>query len=114
MRLAFLLRALLTSSLRAKQAKGESGPKIQELAVACLSDYAESSVVNCGKIAVVGGGAELGRIAAAAVQEGRRHSLETQLTRMMGILARDCPIRSSLALTQLSQLQLHPYQSWLL
>ncbi len=61
--------------------------------MACLSDYAESSVVNCGKIAVVGGGAEIGQIAAAAVQEGRRHTLETQLTRMMGILARDCPIR---------------------
>ncbi|CAL8471570.1 g11112 [Coccomyxa elongata] len=82
------------------QAKGESGPKIQELAVACLSDYAESSVVNCGKIAVVGGGAELGQIAAAAVQEGRRHTLETQLTRIMGILARDCPIRHLLGMGQ--------------
>ena len=79
-----------------KQAKGESGPRIQELAIACLSDYAESSVVNCGKIAMVGGGPEIGQIASAAIQEGRRYTLETQLTRIMGILARDCPIRSLL------------------
>lgn len=75
------------------QAKGASGPRIQELALACLSHYAESSVVNCGKIAVVGGGPALGQIAASVAQEGRRYALETQLTRVLGILARDCPIR---------------------
>ncbi len=51
---------------------------MQELAVACLGQYAEASVVNCGKIAVVGGGRALGRIARAAAAEGRRSGLPTQ------------------------------------
>ena len=46
---------------------------------------------------MIGGGPELGQIASSAIQEGRRYTLETQLTRMMGILARDCPIRSLLS-----------------
>ena len=93
-----------------KQAKGGSGPRIQELAVACLSDYAESSVVNCGKIAMVGGGPELGQIAQSAVQEGRRYTLETQLTRMMGILARDCPTRSLFqSMSHTSRMLCHVY-----
>ena len=45
---------------------------MQELALACLGNYAEASVVNCGKVAVVGGGPLLGRIARAAAAQGQR------------------------------------------
>ena len=76
-----------------EQANGAAGERIQELAVACLGQYAESSVVNCGKIAVVGGGPALGAVALGAARQGQRYGLEAQLTRVMGVLARDCPIR---------------------
>ena len=75
------------------QARGGAGERMQELALACLGNYAEASVVNCGKIAVVGGGPLLGRIARAAAAQGQRYGLEARLTRLMGVLARDCPIR---------------------
>ena len=70
-----------------------SGPRVQELAVACLGDFAEASLVNCGKIAAVSGGPVLADIASVAVHDRHRHMLEAQLTRLMSILAQDCPIR---------------------
>ena len=75
------------------QGKGISGPKIQDLAVTCLADFAETSLVNCGKIAAVSGGLALSEIASAAVHDRHRAMLESQLTRLMSILAQDCPIR---------------------
>ena len=75
------------------QGKGISGPKIQDLAITCLADYAETSLVNCGKIAAVSGGPALAEIASAAVHDRHRSMLESQLTRLMSILAQDCPIR---------------------
>ena len=75
------------------QGKGISGPKIQDLAVTCLADFAETSLVNCGKIAAVSGGPALAEIASAAVHDRHRSTLESQLTRLMSILAQDCPIR---------------------
>jgi uncharacterized protein with ACT and thioredoxin-like domain len=61
--------------------------------VACLGDYAESSVLNCGKIAAMGGGAALAQISAAALAEGDRDRLKVALTRAMGVLVRNCPTR---------------------
>ena len=75
------------------QGMGISGPKIQDLAVTCLADFAETSLVNCGKIAAVSGGPALAEIASAAVHDRHRSMLESQLTRLMSILAQDCPIR---------------------
>ena len=75
------------------QGKGMSGPKVQELAVTCLADFAEASLVNCGKIAAVSGGPALAEIASVAVHDRHRQILEAQLTRLMSILAQDCPIR---------------------
>lgn len=78
------------------QAKGATGGRIQELAVAYLGDYAESSVINCGKIAAIGGGRALAEVAAAAAldgDDGGKDRLKFGLTRVMGILAHDCPIR---------------------
>jgi hypothetical protein len=46
------------------------GARIQDLAVACLGNYADASLVNCGKIAAVGGGPALGAVAAAAAADG--------------------------------------------
>lgn len=75
------------------QGKGILGPKIQELAVTCLADFAEASLVNCGKIAAVSGGPVLAEIASVALNDRHRSMLESQLTRLMSILAQDCPIR---------------------
>ena len=80
------------------QGKGISGPKIQDLAVTCLADFAETSLVNCGKIAAVSGGPALAEIASAAVHDRHRSMLESQLTRLMSILAQDCPIRYAIHL----------------
>ncbi len=71
--------------------KGYLWPKIQDLAVTCLADYAETSLVNCGKIAAVSGGPALAEIASAAVHDRHRATLKSQLTRLMSILAQDCP-----------------------
>ncbi|CAK0785443.1 hypothetical protein CVIRNUC_008652 [Coccomyxa viridis] len=79
-----------------EQGKGMSGPRVQELAVTCLADFAEASLVNCGKIAAVLGGPVLADIASVAVHDRHRHQLEAQLTRLMSILAQDCPIRKLL------------------
>ena len=81
------------SSVWGVQGLGISGPKIQDLAVTCLADFAETSLVNCGKIAAVSGGPALAEMASAAVHERHRSTLESQLTRLMSILAQDCPIR---------------------
>lgn len=59
----------------------------------CLADFAEASLVNCGKIAAVSGGPALAEIASVAVHDRHRQVLEAQLTRLMSILAQDCPIR---------------------
>ena len=83
----------LTPACAGRQGKGMSGPRVQELAVACLGDFAEASLVNCGKIAAVSGGPVLADIASVAVHDRHRHQLEAQLTRLMSILAQDCPIR---------------------
>ena len=83
----------LTPACAGPQGKGMSGPRVQELAVTCLGDFAEASLVNCGKIAAVLGGPVLADIASVAVHDRHRHQLEAQLTRLMSILAQDCPIR---------------------
>ena len=83
----------LTPACAGPQGKGMSGPRVQELAVTCLADFAEASLVNCGKIAAVLGGPVLVDIASVAVHDRHRHQLEAQLTRLMSILAQDCPIR---------------------
>ena len=78
-----------------------SGPRVQELAVTCLGDFAEASLVNCGKIAAVSGGPVLADIASVAVHDRHRHQLEAQLTRLMSILAQDCPIRYNKSLSNI-------------
>ena len=86
----------LKPAVVACQGKGMSGPRVQELAVACLGDFAEASLVNCGKIAAVSGGPALADIASITVHDRNRHMLEAQLTRLMSILAQDCPVRWTL------------------
>jgi len=75
------------------QAGGQTGGGVRALAVAFLARWAEASVTNCGKIAALGGGRALARVAARAALEGPDRELTAQLAAVFGVLARDCPMR---------------------
>ena len=78
------------------QATAQASVHIQQVAVRFLGNWAEASVMNCGKIASVHGGQALTQIAAAAASAGHNRQLEYELVRTMALLARDCPLRQSL------------------
>ena len=75
------------------QAGGQTGGGVRALAVAFLARWAEASVTNCGKIAALGGGRALARVAARAALEGPDRELTAQLAAVFGVLARDCSMR---------------------
>lgn len=87
------------------QAKGESSVWVQQVAVRFMGNWAEASVINCGKIATMQGGQALTEIAAAAASAGHNRQLEYELVRTMALLARDCPLTHTLGIdTWLRQL----------
>lgn len=87
------------------QAKGQSSVWVQQVAVRFMGNWAEASVINCGKIATMQGGQALTEIAAAAASAGHNRQLEYELVRTMALLARDCPLTHSLGIdTWLQQL----------
>lgn len=65
--------------------------QVQQLAVQFLANWADSSLINCGKIAVLGGGGAL----SAALQDADlcSEAYKSELLNAMAILARDCPMR---------------------
>ena len=67
------------------QAEGKDGPQIMQLAVRLLGCWADASVVNCGKIAGMHGGAKL--LHAAQIAAGRP-ALQEELIRTMALLGR--------------------------
>ncbi|KAL3161302.1 hypothetical protein ABBQ38_009658 [Trebouxia sp. C0009 RCD-2024] len=86
-------------------AKGESSVWVQQVAVRFMGNWAEASVINCGKIATMQGGQALTEIAAAAASAGHNRQLEYELVRTMALLARDCPLTHTLGIdTWLRQL----------
>lgn len=87
------------------QATDHASIYIQQAAVRFLGNWAEASVMNCGKIASMHGGQALTRIAADAASAGHNRQLEYEIVRTMALLARDCPLRHSLGVqTWLQQL----------
>lgn len=87
------------------QAKGQSSVFTQQVAVRLLGNWAEASVINCGKIATMQGGQALTEVAAAAASGGHNRQLEYELVRTMALLARDCPLPQTLGIqTWLRQL----------
>ena len=78
------------------QATDQASVHVQQVAVRFLGNWAEASVMNCGKIASMHGGQALTQIAAAAASAGHNRQLEYELVRSMALLARDCPLRQSL------------------
>jgi len=77
----------------------------QQVAVRIMGNWAEASVINCGKIASMQGGQALTQVAAAAASAGHNRQLEYELVRTMALLARDCPLTQSLGIdTWLRQL----------
>ena len=87
------------------QAKGQSSVWVQQVAVCFMGNWAEASVINCGKIATMQGGQALTEVAAAAASAGHNRQLEYELVRTMALLARDCPLTHSLGIdTWLRQL----------
>lgn len=70
-----------------------------------MGNWAEASVINCGKVATMQGGQALTDIAAAAASAGHNRQLEYELVRTMALLARDCPLTQTLGIdTWLRQL----------
>ena len=70
-----------------------------------MGNWAEASVINCGKIATMQGGQALTEIAGTAASAGHNRQLEYELVRTMALLARDCPLTQSLGIdTWLRQL----------
>lgn len=63
-----------------------------------LGNWAEASVINCGKIATMQGGQALTQVAAAAGSAGHDRQLEYELVRTMALLARDCPLTHTLGI----------------
>ena len=89
----------------ALQARSESSVLTQQVAVRIMGNWAEASVINCGKIATMLGGQALTQVAAAAASAGHNRQLEYELVRTMALLARDCPLTQSLGIdTWLRQL----------
>ncbi len=89
----------------ALQARSESSVLTQQVAVRIMGNWAEASVINCGKIATMQGGQALNQVAAAAASAGHNRQLEYELVRTMALLARDCPLTQSLGIdTWLRQL----------
>ncbi len=89
----------------ALQARSESSVLTQQVAVRIMGNWAEASVINCGKIATMQGGQALTQVAAAAASAGHNRQLEYELVRTMALLARDCPLTQSLGIdTWLRQL----------
>ncbi len=82
----------------AVQAKGQSSVLTQQVAVRLLGNWAEASVINCGKIATMQGGQALTQVAAAAANAGHNRQLEYELVRTMALLARDCPLTQTLGI----------------
>lgn len=80
------------------QAKGQSSHWVQQVAVRFLGNWAEASVINCGKIATMQGGQALTEVAAAAASAGQNRQLEYELVRTMALLARDCPLTQTLGI----------------
>ena len=80
------------------QAKGQSSVWVQQVAVRFLGNWAEASVINCGKIATMQGGQALTQVAAAAASAGHNRQLEYELVRTMALLARDCPLTHTLGI----------------
>ena len=80
------------------QAKGQSSHWVQQVAVRFLGNWAEASVINCGKIATMQGGQALTEVAAAAASAGHNRQLEYELVRTMALLARDCPLTQTLGI----------------
>ena len=70
----------------------------QQVAVRLLGNWAEASVINCGKIATMRGGQALTQVAAAAASAAHNRQLEYELVRTMALLARDCPLTQSLGI----------------
>lgn len=81
-----------------ERAKGTSSVLTQQVAVRLLGNWAEASVINCGKIATVQGGQALAHVAATAASAGHNRQLEYELVRTMALLARDCPLTQSLGI----------------
>ena len=75
---------------------GQDGSLVRSTAVHYLGRWAESSVLNCGKIATMQCGPALGRALAAAGRTEQERSLCRHVTHAMAILARDCPLRFAL------------------
>ena len=75
------------------QASGKYGGQVQQLAVQLLGSWANASVLNCGKIAVLRGGQALASIAEHASQAPVDRSIRADLIRTMALLARDCPLQ---------------------
>ena len=70
----------------------KDGPRVQQLAVRFLAHWADCSIINCGKIAVMKGGPALAAALTEADARGLT-SMQHHLLHAMAILARDCPLR---------------------
>ncbi|KAK9829898.1 hypothetical protein WJX72_008538 [[Myrmecia] bisecta] len=80
------------------RASPKQGIRVQRLAVQFVRQWAESSVVNCGKIASMGGGQTLAKVAAAATSKTGQRELQYEVTRAMAVLAADCPLKDALGI----------------
>jgi hypothetical protein len=72
---------------------GQDGSLVRRGAVHFLVRWAESSVVNCGKIAGMQGGPALARALTEAGTTEEDLALCASVTTAMSVLARDSPIR---------------------
>ena len=75
------------------QVDGEASPLVKQVALTMLAAWAETSVVNCGKIATMGAGAALQRAAADSPAGPDPMGLQHAVLRVMTALASDCPLR---------------------
>jgi len=72
---------------------GQDGGLVRRAAVRFLVRWAESSVVNCGKIAGMQGGPALARALTEAGTSAEDLALARSVTTCMSVLARDSPVR---------------------
>lgn len=77
------------------QVSSKDGLWVQRLAVQFLCSWADTSLVNCGKIAAMGGGPALATALTHTISQpgSGPEALQRDLLRAMAVLARDCPLR---------------------
>lgn len=67
---------------------------MRQLAVQYIGNWADNSLINCGKIAAMGGGPVLAASLLDADAQGpTSEDQQADILHAMAVLARDCPLR---------------------